>query len=181
MKIKTSLLRAADEFRGRGEVRGCFNGIHINKHFIEATNGHVAVRMTSDLKTRLDVIVRFKGKIPKSAQKTHLKFSKVGNVAYHYDGFDVLVSAQVFDIEEGKFPSIAKVIPKDLGNDEFPALQPKYLTIIDKAFCSNKFGRFIYTKPIQYSKDKCVLFTIGPDLIDLEFNSPIILIMPTRD
>lgn len=84
MKIKTCKLRAADEFRGKGDPRNYINGIRINKSHVQATNGHIAISMDSEIKTRMDIIVRFVGKIPKSAIDTKLTFSANGNVAYHY-------------------------------------------------------------------------------------------------
>lgn len=181
MKIKTQILRAADEFRGKADVRRYINGIHINKNFVEATNGHIAVRMDSGIKTRLDIIVRFKGKIPKSAKNTKLSFSKGENVAYHYDNLGQLVSVQVFDLEEAKFPNMDKIIPTELTKGEFPAIQPSFLGVIDKAFGSKGMHKFVYVKPVQYAINKAVVFSIGPKVVNSEFGNPTIVIMPTRE
>ena len=139
MKIQSAKLRAADEFRAKGDPRWYLNGIRINKDFIEATNGHVAIRMNSGVRTRADVIVRFKGKIPSSAYTTKLEFSKGKNTAYHYDTMGELVNVQIFYLEDGKYPDFKKIIPDDFNLGDFPDVQAKYLALIDKAFKKEKF------------------------------------------
>lgn len=180
MKIKTCKLRAANVFRGKGDPRPYINGIHINKDFIEATNGHCAVRMSSEVKTRIDVIVRFEGAIPKSAEKTKLSFDKNQSIAYHYDLHGNLLSVQLFNLLDGKFPDLENVIPKEKTKGEFPAVQPSYIAFMDKAFPSSR-NKFVYVKPISYSENKVVQYEVGPSIISDEYGDPIILIMPSRE
>lgn len=184
MKIATCKLRAADEFRAKGDVRNYLNGIRINKSFIEATNGHVAIRMNSEIKTRMDIIVRFIGKIPKSACMTELKFQKNRNIAYHYDGFKQLISVQIFNIEDGRFPDFNKVIPKEseykIGK-HFPLLNTQYLALAYKAFGSSKF-KFSGLKPVSYDKNERVVFKVtGLDHSDPGYGDPTIVIMPMKE
>lgn len=180
MKIKTCKLRAADEFRAKGDVRHYLNGIHINNKYIQATNGHVAIQMDSEVKTRLDVIVRFKGKIPKSAETTKLEFSKGKNIAYHHDGMGELVSVQIFYVEEGKFPDFKRIIPNEfkLGS-EYPMLNAEYMAFAHRAFGSCK-NKFIGMLPIHYTdKEGIVLFRATSSQI-YNYGNPIIAIMPMR-
>lgn len=177
MKIDTCKLRAADAFRAKGDVRYYLNGIRISKDYIQATNGHIAIQMDSGVKTRRDVIVRFKGKIPVKAQKTKLEFSKGKNIAYHYDSLGELISAQVFDIEEGKFPRFDRILPeKNIKGDEFPPLNIEYMAVIKKAFPKENF---MAVRPIHYDKNKAVIYETT-ELQNHLYGNPVIIIMPTR-
>jgi hypothetical protein len=177
MKIDTCKLRAADAFRAKGDIRNYLNGIRINNNYIQATNGHIAIQMDSGVKTRLDVIVRFKGKIPPKSQKTKLEFSKGKNIAYHYDSLGELISAQVFDIEDGKYPQFERIIPeKMVKGSQFPPLNIDYMAVIKKAFPRESF---MAVRPINYDKNKAVIYEVTEFQKHL-YGNPVIIIMPTR-
>lgn len=180
MKIKSCKLRAADEFRAKGDIRNYLNGIHINKDFVQATNGHVAIQMKSEVKTSLDVIVRFKGKIPKSAITTKLEFSKGKNIAYHYDGLNELISVQIFTIEEGKFPDFKKVLPEKLVvKNVHPTLSAEYMATAHKAF-GNPRNRIAMKVVHCDDASKAVIYEVkSPSLHDC--GEPLVVIMPMRD
>lgn len=180
MKIKTCKLRAADEFRAKGDVRNYLNGIRINKDFVQDTNGHVAIQMKSETKTRLDVIVRFKGKIPKSPQDTELKFNDGKNIAYHYDAEGNLIDVQMFYIEDGKFPSFEKFLPSKLSlGEKFPMLSAEYMAIAHKAFGSQK-SEFIGMDVVHYT-DANGLVVYRPKTTHLpDHGDPLIVIMPMK-
>lgn len=177
MKIDTCKLRAANEFRARGDIRHYLNGIRINKDHIEATNGHIAIRMKSGIRTRLDVIVDFKGRIPAAAIKTKLEFSKGKNTAYHYDGFDQCIGVQLFDIQDGKYPNLRKVIPDDFElTNRPPSLQAKYMAVIDKAF---KKEKFVSVKTMHNANEK-VVFSVGGLPYEI-YGEPLIIVMGTKE
>ena len=175
MKILSAKLRAADEFRAKGDLRWCLNGIRINKDFIEATNGHVAIRIDSGVKTRADVIVRFKGKIPAKAYITKLEFNKGKNTVYHYDGMGELIGVQLFYLEDGKYPDFKKIIPSEFSFDDFPDVQTKYYALIDKAFKSESF---VQAQRLHSDQSK-VVFGIKDRTGDL--GNPLIIIMGCRN
>lgn len=183
MKIKTCKLRAANEFRAKGDVRNYLNGIRINKDSIQATNGHIAISMDSEIKTRMDVIVRFVGAIPKSAVETKLTFSANGNIAYHYGQMKELLSVQVFNLEDGRFPDLKKVIPDESEfklNGNFPILNVQYMAVAFKAFGSKK-NKFIGMKPVKYEgAEKSVIYKVT-GMQHEEYGNPIIVIMPMRE
>lgn len=177
MKLDSCKLRAAEAFRAKGDIRNYLNGIRINKDYIQATNGHIAIQMDCGVKTRLDVIVRFKGKIPVKAQKTKLEFSKGKNIAYHYDSLNELISAQVFEIEEGKYPRFDKIIPEKMfKGEEFPPLNIEYMAVIKKAFPKENF---MAVRPIHYDKSKAVIYETTA-IQNQVYGNPVIIIMPTR-
>jgi hypothetical protein len=183
MKIKTCKLRAANEFRAKGDIRNYLNGIRINKDSIQATNGHIAISMDSEIKSRMDIIVRFIGAIPKSAVETKLTFSASGNVAYHYDQMKGLISVQVFHIEDGRFPDFKKIIPDESEfelSGKFPILNAQYMAVAFKAFGSKK-DKFIGMKPIKYDgANKSVIYSVT-GIQHGEYGNPIIVIMPMRE
>ena len=180
MKIKSCKLRAADEFRAKGDVRHYLNGIHINKDFVQATNGNVAIQMNSEVKTRLDVIVRFKGKIPKSAYTTKLEFSKGKNIAYHYDNMDELISVQIFSIEEGKFPDFKRVIPDEFKiENAHPTIAAEYMAVTHKAF-GNQRARVAMKVVHCDSNEKAVVYEVKSPSLH-ECGKPLVVIMPMRD
>lgn len=177
MKIDTCKLRAADEFRAKGDIRCYLNGIRINKDYIQATNGHIAIQMDSGVKTRLDVIVRFKGKIPAKAEKTKLEFSKGKNIAYHYDSMGDILSVQIFQIEDGKFPDFDRIIPKEIKiGKTFPPINMHYMAVIKKAFSKEQL---MAVRPVSYDKEKVVLYEIPPFQAN-KYGNPLIMIMPTK-
>ena len=183
MKIKTCKLRAAEEFRAKGDVRNFLNGIRINNKYIQATNGHIAIQMDSEVKTRMDVIVRFSGRIPKSACETKLTFSRDGNVAYHYDSMKQLLSVQMFCIEDGRYPDLKKVIPDESEfelSGNFPILNAEYMAVTYKAFGSRK-NKFIGMKPVKYDgAEKSVIYKVT-GIQHEDYGNPIIVIIPMRE
>ncbi|HIE0684553.1 TPA: hypothetical protein ACXJNH_002779 [Proteus mirabilis] len=76
MIIQTHLLRAALVCVAKHDPRYYLQGIHISNKYIEATNGHVAVRMEHGIKTRRNEILEFRGSIPAKANTTEIKFTE---------------------------------------------------------------------------------------------------------
>lgn len=179
MKIQTNLLRAASKFQAKDDVRYYLNGIHLNKGKIEATNGHVAIVLDTGEKNKVDKIIKFIGAIPKKAEFTELVFDKKCNIAIHTDEKGNKIAAQIFEVVDGRFPNVSRIIPKQIKQEKFPAIQTVYLELINKAFESSA-RNFVAVKPVHYCENEAVLF----ELIGLtkeKFNNPIILIMGSRD
>ena len=179
MKVKSIKLRAAIQFQAKNDVRHYLNGINISKDYIEATNGHIAVRMNNcESFNDEGFIIKFIGSIPKKADTTEIL--KNERVCKHYDCDGSLIGAQAFDILEGAYPDLSKVVPKTKKKDEFPPLQTKYLNVIDKAF-NQASNKFCTVKPVSYALNEAVVFTVTQSALKDEFGCPIILIMPSRD
>lgn len=178
MKVNTNKLRAAIKFQSVGDIRYYLNGFRINKNYIDATNGHVAVRMSNCKGFKGDYIIKLIGSIPAKAVETEFLIKEC--VTKHYDKHGVLVGAQAFELIDGKFPDLDKVIPKENKTGSFPAIQVKYLSLPDKAF---KKGGLDYcaVKPVSYNSNEAVVFKLSYEADNKEFGNPIILIMPTRE
>lgn len=179
MKIETCKLRAASKFMAKNGVRHYLCGIRVNSEFIEATNGHIALRMDSGVKTKKDIIISLIGKIPAKSIETHLCFSGGKNTAYHYDGFKRVVGVQLFEIKDGKFPDLDKVIPKDFVIGKYPMINAMYQKVFYDAFSSKRDDNF-GIKAVSYDTNEkliCKLTGIKEHL----YGNPTIIIMAMRE
>lgn len=175
MKISTNKIRAAIKFMAVGDVREYLCGVRINNKFIEATNGHVAVRMDSGIKTKLDVIVKLIGRVPAKSKDVELVFSDGKNTAYHYDALGDLIGVQLFDVMDGRFPDLDKVIPKEYSKGEFPNLNSKYAKIFHDAFSNGKDDYF-GVKAVSYGVGEKVVFKLS-EIKHITYGNPVIIIM----
>lgn len=178
MKVNTSKIRAAIKFQAKVDVRFYLCGFRINEEYIEATNGHVAVRMDNCEGFVGDYILNLIGSIPAKSVTTEFLINDC--VAKHFDINDNLVGAQAFDVIDGEFPNLNKVIPSESYKGEFPAIQIKYMSLFEKAF---KKGGLNYcaVKPTSYDNRKAAVFKLCFETDNEEFGNPVIIIMPTRE
>lgn len=179
MKIDTCKLRAASKFMAKDDVRNYLCGIRINSKFVEATNGHIAVRMDSEVKTKRDVIVRLIGKIPAKAVDTELCFVKDKNTAYHYDGYKQLVGVQLFEVEDGKFPDLNKVIPKTFVIGKYPLINAMYQKVFYDAFADKKNDLF-GVNAVSYNTNEVLVCKLT-GIKDHTHGNPTIIIMAMRE
>ena len=176
MKLPSNMLRAAMHCQASGDVRYYLNGIHIKDKFIEATNGHVAVRMTMDKSCKKDLIIYFKQKIPAKVVSTKISITKTESIAKHYCVSGELISISVIDIVSGKFPDVGKVIQKEVKATEFIGVNPNHVALWSKMFKE----KFPTAKMTFNGKDNQIKMTSTSDHCNYEYGDPILIIMPTR-
>ncbi|WP_338803619.1 hypothetical protein WDV76_16165 [Xenorhabdus griffiniae] len=138
MIIDTNLLRAAlvcVAKEEQAEKHPGLTGVHITRQHIEATNGHVLVRM--ELKegsgaffddndpTDIDLTVRFCGDIPEKACFTEITFNNKAR-AIHLDEDNKAFSFTRLEVIKGRFPDLDKAIPTE-KRDVIPCLRLEYL------------------------------------------------------
>lgn len=111
MIIQSKLIRAALVCAAKNDVRYYLNGLHITPKHIEATNGHVALRMEHGIRTKKNIIVQFEGPVPAKAETTELVFNKEA-FAIHRDAFNLRISITGIKLVDGLFPDMERVIPK---------------------------------------------------------------------
>ncbi|WP_267443879.1 beta clamp domain-containing protein [Erwinia psidii] len=134
MFIHTDILRAAlCCVAGPEEEREYLRGVHITPKHIEATNGHVALRMEHGIKTNKDVIIWFGGPVPARAETTEIHFSKEP-YAVHRDEVGERIGFTVIKTLDGRFPDMDRVIPKFVDENATPALSAHYLSFPLKMF-----------------------------------------------
>lgn len=175
MKIPSNMLRAAMHCQGNKDVRFYLNGVHIKNKHVEATNGHVAVRMTMEKSCRKDVIVDFKSKIPAAAVSTTL-ILKDEAIAKHYDAFHQLLAVSVIEIIDGKFPDLSKVIKKESKPTERIGINPSYVALWSKMFKQ----QFSAAKMTFNGEENPINITALSEVVKHNYGNPILVIMPTR-
>lgn len=111
MIIQSKLIRAALVCAAKNDVRYYLNGLHITPKYIEATNGHVALRIEHGIRTKKNIIVQFEGPVPVKAETTELVFNKEA-FAIHRDAFNRRISITGIRLVDGCFPDMERVIPK---------------------------------------------------------------------
>ncbi|TDB44027.1 hypothetical protein [Photorhabdus luminescens] len=135
MIIDTNLLRAAlvcVAKEERAEKYPGLTGVHISRKYIEAANGHVAVRMEHNIDTDIDLIIRFDGDIPEAAENTKIDLEG-GSKAFHYDEDGRLFGFNNLKILNGRFPDFVKIIPTE-KQDVMPFFRTEYLSYPSQMF-----------------------------------------------
>jgi DNA polymerase III sliding clamp (beta) subunit (PCNA family) len=175
MNILSRLLRAAKICQGKDDPRYYLNGIHIYKNKIEATNGHIAIHMTMDKRIRKDLILNIRGVISKKAEYSSFVFGK-SNFVKHYDEFGSLISLNVVDVIDGKYPDINRIIPKEFKSVDSIGVKAAYVGLFGKMF-NCKFG----VAKLQFSGENgAMLLTSTSDNINKEYGNPKFIVMPAR-
>lgn len=131
--LSSCLLRAALVCVAKKDPRYYLQGIHITPQHIEATNGHVALRMDHGIKTSKDIIVWFGGAIPTRAELTEIHLGKEP-YAVHRDEAGERIGFTVLKTLSGRFPDMNRVIPKTIDENATPALSAHYLSYPVKMF-----------------------------------------------
>nr|ELR5114971.1 hypothetical protein [Providencia stuartii] len=177
MIIQTHLLRAALVCVAKNDPRYYLQGVHINSKYIEATNGHVALRMEHDIRTRKNVILEFRGKLPAKSETTEIVFTKEP-YAVHRDikgvrvGFTAIVSHS-----DARFPDLDRVIPTKFETC-LPHFQAAYLAYPEKMFGAGK--RWFNTVSFHPSgmTGGCLIKFNG--LVNEKYGNPQFVVMPCR-
>ncbi|HEK1093997.1 TPA: hypothetical protein SMQ47_002287 [Proteus mirabilis] len=176
MIIKTNLLRAALVCVAKNDPRYYLQGIHINNKYIEATNGHVAVRMEHGIKTRRNEILEFRGSIPAKANTTEIKFTEEPFAIHrdkngHHVGFSALVSHK-----GARFPDLDRVIPTEYELC-LPYMQAMYLAYPEKMFGKVRGYNAVSLHPSGMTKACLFKFSAG---VNATFGNPQFVVMPCR-
>lgn len=114
--IPAEIIRSAKIFQAVGDVRWFLNGIHFNHNgFIEATNGHIAIRIECEECKRLSksLILNIKGaRIPVKAKNLEIvSLDAKKGVVLAKDGFGRDIGeVRFFEVVDGEFTDLDKVI-----------------------------------------------------------------------
>ncbi|MEF3198646.1 hypothetical protein J8984_22435 [Klebsiella quasipneumoniae subsp. similipneumoniae] len=176
MIIQSKLLRAALVCAAKNDARYYLCGLHITPKYIEATNGHVALRMEHGIRTKKNIIVQFEGNVPARAETTELVFGKEP-IAIHRDQLQRRLSITGIKLLDGRFPDLNRVIPKTLDMSISPIIQADYL-----GYPAKMFGRERTFIPVQLRPSgelSAVLVKFDP-VIDGAYGNPQFVVMPCR-
>ncbi|EJR9127175.1 hypothetical protein N0872_001316 [Salmonella enterica] len=177
MIIQSKLIRAALVCAAKNDVRYYLNGLHITPKYIEATNGHVALRIEHGIRTKKNIIVQFEGPVPVKAETTELVFNKEA-FAIHRDAFNRRISITGIRLVDGCFPDMERVIPKKVDFSIKPVIQAKYLSYPEKMFGRER--KFI---PVQLRPSVghgAVRIQFDP-VINKTYGNPEFVVMSCRD
>ncbi|OWO80642.1 hypothetical protein B5C26_17850 [Photorhabdus luminescens] len=175
MIIDTNLLRAALVCVAKDDLRYYLCGLHITPKYIEATNGHVALRLEHGVNTRRETIIQFHGKVPRKAKATELHFTKEP-YAVHRDISGTRVGFNALSVLDGRFPDLNRVIPEKVEN-VIPHFQACYLAYPYKMFGADSELITVSMHP-SGMKSGC-LMTFG-DNINQRYGNPQLVVMPCR-
>lgn len=177
MIIQSKQLRAALVCAAKNDARYYLCGVHITPKHLEATNGHVALRMEHGIRTKKNIIVQFEGSVPAKAETTELIFTKEP-IAIHRDQFQRRLSITGIKLLDGRFPDLERVIPKKLDLSIQPVIQARYLT-----YPEEMFGRERTFIPVQLrpSYDGGAVRIQFDSVINATYGNPQFVVMPCRD
>lgn len=177
MIIPTRLLRAALVCVAKNDARYYLEGVHITSKYIEATNGHVAVRMEHGIKTRRNIIVKFCGNVPAKAETTELVFKR-DPIAVHRDINNMRVGFTALELLDGRFPDLGRIIPQSTETGAIPIIQGAILSYPEKMFKSS--GRtFIPVKLAPSGLESACRFLFD-NHINSTYGNPQFIAMPCR-
>ncbi|QBH97190.1 hypothetical protein EKN56_12775 [Limnobaculum zhutongyuii] len=177
MKIKSAMLRAALVCVAKNDARYYLNGIHITPKYIEATNGHVALRLEHGINTRRNIIVQFIGHIPVRADMTELTFGK-SLLATHYDAHGQRIGFTAIKLLDGRFPDLDRVVPTMVDHNINPVVQAGLLSYPEKMFGRER--KFIPMQLLPSGKESAVLIKFDTTVNSM-YGNPKFVVMPCRD
>ncbi|EAQ7564921.1 hypothetical protein D5U74_18355 [Salmonella enterica] len=177
MIIQSKLIRAALVCAAKNDVRYYLNGLPITLKYIEATNGHVALRIEHGIRTKKNIIVQFEGPVPAKAETTVLVFNKEA-FAIHRDAFNRRISITGIRLVDGCFPDMERVIPKKVDFSIKPVIQAKYLSYPEKMFGRER--KFIPVQLHPSVEHGAVRIQFDP-VINATYGNPEFVVMPCRD
>ncbi|EOG2905288.1 hypothetical protein ACK86P_004956, partial [Salmonella enterica] len=145
--------------------------------YIEATNGHVALRMEHGIRTKKNIIVQFEGPVPAKAETTELVFNKEA-FAIHRDAFGRRISITGIRLVDGCFPDMERVMPKKVDFSINPVIQAEYLSYPEKMFGRERKFIPVQLRPsVEYG---AVRIQFNP-AINATYGNPEFVVMPCRD
>lgn len=176
MMFPTRLLRAALVCVAKHDPRYYLEGVHITPKYIEATNGHVALRMEHGIKTRKEVIVKFDGAVPAKAETTELVFNKEP-LAVHRDAHGLRIGFTVIRLLDARYPDLGRVIPTTIDESVIPPVQGEYMSYPVKMF--GRDTKMVSVK-LAPSGETTACRLLFDNTVCTLFGNPQFVVMPIR-
>ncbi|HDW3986166.1 TPA: hypothetical protein RMT71_003159 [Escherichia coli] len=180
ISLPSHMLRAALVCVANDTSREVLTAVHITPDILEASNGHAAVRMTHEGVCDRDIVIVFKGKIPRAAVATYIKSSDV-TVAEHYGKTGDLVGVTACQVINMAYPSegITRNIPQETDTSTVAALDTRYLTYPDKMFGTGQGRKQVGAAVCPSCLGGAVRFRFDRETMKL-FGDPVFIVMPIR-
>jgi hypothetical protein len=113
IEIESSILKAANLFASKHDVRYYLCGINLNKRgAVEASDGHTGFISNQEVLKEIDesLIIKIHGNIP---AKSGIASIEVIDKEKGVITFELNQTILAFSIVDGKFPDLLRVLPKD--------------------------------------------------------------------
>ena len=133
--IEAKVLKAANLFTAKGDIRYYLNGIHLNKRgAVEATDGHTGFIVEDETLINIEksIIIRIHGTIPAKAGMAYIEVVDKDKGMITFENNEVILA---FSIIDGKFPDMQRVTPKPSEEEAVKeiGINPDYVVRIQKA------------------------------------------------
>ncbi|MEB7207076.1 hypothetical protein NEN25_25200 [Escherichia coli] len=178
--MPSHMLRAALVCVADNPSRLVFTGVHITPEIMEASNGHVAVRMTHGCQCDRDITVIFKGKIPRAAEITRI-YPGDTPMAEHINKKGDVIGMTACQVLDAEWPSarLAQHIPDKTDTSTVAVLDTRYLAFPDKMFGTGQgrkqIGCAVCPAPIG-----CAVRLRFDKATTKLFGNPAFIVMPIR-
>ncbi len=126
LKVDGWKVRAAQKFQAVKDVRYYLEGFVLKQDGrICATNGHCMFVCPIERPPVRDIIIKIIGKVPASAVTVEFEFtSEVGGIARCVNGRLETKDVHLFEVIDGKFPDIDRVIPSTEARARSKEVEP---------------------------------------------------------
>ncbi len=181
--IKADVVRAAQVFQAKNDVRYYLNGVFISDDgTIAGTNGHAGFVSSHDAEIDQGYIIAITGLIPKAAHILNITIIENDVLIKCFTASGRKVKALCGEVLEGKFPDIMKVVPDHSeealaevdGMNEI-TFQAKYMASASKVFSRGGFDGV----NVSFKNDSSAIM-VTPSLESLFPKGTCVLIMPVR-
>ena len=141
--IESKVLKAANLFVAKGDIRYYLNGIHLNNRgAVEASDGHTGFISEQEAlkEVKESLIIRMHGTIPAKSGMAYIEVIDKKKGIITFEGNEFILA---FSIIDGKFPDMERVTPKpseeeavkEIGiNSDYVVRIQKAAKIIDKNY-----------------------------------------------
>lgn len=187
--IEGWVIRAAMRFQATSDPRYYLCGILLaSDGYVAATNGHVLFHCTVEQSCTQDTIVSIKGTFPKSVKSIKFQFDNEGGGIAIGSGKNGIIKINTFEIIDGKFPDLNKVIPSDedrqasLENPPpMPLVNVRYLELFGKAFDTAKWPGIKFEPQLKDPHGHGFAGVVLGTIKEPGFENAKLILMPMRE
>lgn len=177
------MIKAALVCVAKDDVRFYLRGINITKKYIEASNGHTAIKMTHGIKRVKTGIYKIIGRIPAKCLVVQFVLRKDIKIVKFLGFCDEVLGVAVVEVIRGRFPNLTDkiltpLLKKPIDNNVLPLLNADYLAIPSKAFTGCKWPPGINIE--CRGEEEAALLKMEGGFPNEEYGNPVIIIMPVR-
>lgn len=179
MKLSAKIVKAAMVCQAKNDVRTYLQGFNITAKHIEATNGHVCVRMEHGIKRAKKGIYNIKGRIPAKCIDIEFIVKKDLKLVRFLGFCDEEIGLAPLEVIDGKFPNLGKVIKQRTAKNDsniVALMNVDYMAYPAKMFKE----RFVSIKQEFNGEYSAIKMTLDGKFMNEIYGNPVFIVMPTR-